>query len=61
MNSSDDWEHIGTQAISVADQLMGDSSSVYEFENKETGDCRKVVAYDLDEAGRKIARGEFDD
>ncbi len=59
--NSDGWEHVDTQAISTADQLLGDSSSIYVFENKETGERRKVTAYDLDHAGRKIADGDFSD
>ena len=61
MSNSDEWRHVATRPCDTLGQLFGSSASVYEYENRRTGKRRTVTAYDEDEAGRKIANGEFSD
>ncbi len=41
--------------------LFGPMEKHYTVENTETHELRRVTAFDREEVGRKIERGQFDD
>jgi hypothetical protein len=45
-----------TEALSLG---FAEGFYVFTFEHRESGERREVIAYDEDEAGEKIERGDF--
>jgi hypothetical protein len=65
---SDKWKIIH-QESSIIDDVISQVGSLgtmdgyvtFTIENTETGETREVTADDVDDLGRRIADGEFDD